>query len=69
MKMKERNIKKEKIRKYLKNVYKKTKCTYVCISNTDKDCDLLHDRPVLSSGRTPHDEKTAPVLTIAKGWS
>jgi hypothetical protein len=23
----------------------------------EKDCDLLHDRPVLSTGRTPHDEQ------------
>jgi hypothetical protein len=27
----------------------------------DKDCDLLHDRPVLSTGRMPHD-KTATGL-------
>jgi hypothetical protein len=26
-------------------------------SNTDKDCELLHDRPVLSTGRTPHDKQ------------
>jgi len=25
--------------------------------NTDKDCDLLQDRPVLSTGRTPHDKQ------------
>jgi len=28
-----------------------------------KDCDLLHDRPVLSTGRTPH------VWTTTKIWS
>jgi hypothetical protein len=32
----------------------KTKGAYVYIANTDKHCDLLHDRPVLSSRRTPH---------------
>jgi hypothetical protein len=41
---------------------------YVYIANTDKICDLLHDRPVLSSERKPHD-KTATVLTTAKIWS
>jgi hypothetical protein len=30
--------------------------TYVYIANTDKNCDLLHDKPVLSSVRTPHDK-------------
>jgi len=34
-----------------------------------KDCDLLNDRPVLSSGKTPHDNKTATVLTTATIWS
>jgi len=34
--------------------------------DTDKDCDLLHDRPVLSSGRTPHDKQNSTVLTTAK---
>jgi len=27
------------------------------MGNTDMDCDLLKDRPVLSSGRTPHDKQ------------
>jgi hypothetical protein len=26
-------------------------------SNTDKDCDLLRERPALSTGRTPHDKQ------------
>jgi hypothetical protein len=26
--------------------------------DTDKDCDLLHDRPVFSTGRTPHDKQS-----------
>jgi len=34
----------------------KKKCTYVYIANTDKDCDLLQDRPILSSGRMLHDK-------------
>lgn len=25
--------------------------------DTDKDCDFVQDRPVLSTGRTPHDEQ------------
>jgi len=36
-------------------------CMYVCIANTDKDCDLLQDRPT--------SNKTATVLTTAKIWS
>jgi hypothetical protein len=34
-------------------------CMYVCmcITNTYKDCDTLHDRPILSTGRTPHDKQ------------
>jgi len=35
---------------------------------TGKDCVLLHDRPVSSRGRTPHDKK-AIVLTTTKLWS
>jgi len=36
---------------------------------TVKDCNLLHDRHVLSTGRTPHyKEKTATLLTITKTW-
>jgi hypothetical protein len=40
-----------------KNVDKNSKYTFVYVANTGKDCDLLHDRPVLSTGRTPHDTK------------
>jgi hypothetical protein len=30
----------------------------MCISlETDKDCDLLQDRPILSTDRTPHDKQ------------
>jgi hypothetical protein len=36
--------------------------------DTDKDCDLLHGRPVLLMVRTTND-KTATVLTTAKIWS
>jgi len=30
--------------------------------DTDKDCDLLHERPVLSTGRTPHDKQNRSCL-------
>jgi hypothetical protein len=30
--------------------------------DTDKDCDLLHVRPVLSTGRTPHDKQNRNFL-------
>jgi len=36
-------------------MYIHTESTDKQIANTDKDCDLLQDRPVLSSERTPHD--------------
>jgi hypothetical protein len=26
-------------------------------SSIDRDCDLLHNRPVLPSGKKPHDKK------------
>jgi hypothetical protein len=29
--------------------------TYRYITNINKDCGLLQDRPVLPSGKTPHD--------------
>jgi len=29
----------------------------VNIANTDKDCGLLYDRPILSTGTTPHDKQ------------
>jgi hypothetical protein len=38
---------------------------YIYFTNTDKDCDLLQDRPVLPTGKTPHD-KPATVLTKVK---
>jgi len=34
----------------------------VYIANTGKDCDLLCDRPVLSSGRMPHDKQNCKCL-------
>jgi len=30
--------------------------------DTDKDCDLSHDRPVLSTGRTPPDKQDRKCL-------
>jgi len=37
---------------------KHSRCTYACILlDGDEDCDLLHDTPVLSTGRTPHDKQ------------
>jgi len=44
-------------------LYKKSKCTYVYVANTDKYSNLLHDRPALSTN------KTATVLTTTKIWS
>jgi hypothetical protein len=42
---------------------------YICIYRlTDKDCVLVHDRPVLSTGGTPHD-KTSTVMIATKIWS
>jgi len=38
-------------------IKERMKKTYVYSANTDKDCDLTCDRPVLSSGRTPHDKE------------
>jgi len=36
------------------------------MTNADKNCDLLQDRPVLPSGKTPHDYNTATILTSDK---
>jgi len=36
---------------------KNSECTYVYIANRDKDCDLLHDRPILLTGRMPHNKQ------------
>jgi hypothetical protein len=48
----------ERERKNLKQkMFKKERRTYVYIANTDKDCDLLHDRPILWRGRKPHDKQ------------
>jgi hypothetical protein len=43
--------------------------TYIYVTITDKDCDLLQVRPALPSRKTPHDKQTAIVLTTAKIWS
>jgi len=42
-----------------KNVKKQTtQSVHMCVLfGIDKDCDLLHDRPVLSTGRMPHDKQ------------
>jgi hypothetical protein len=29
----------------------------IYMANTEKDCDMLQDRPFLQSGRTPHDRQ------------
>jgi hypothetical protein len=42
------------------------KCTYVYTGNTDKDCDLLQDTPVLPSGRTPHDKQNRNCLEYSQ---
>jgi len=39
---------------------------HVYIANTDKDCYLLHDRPVLSSGRTPHHKQNRNYLDYSQ---
>jgi hypothetical protein len=49
-------IKMQKKRKKLKTVH-----TYISL-DTDKECDLLHVRPVLSTGRTPHEEENLSCL-------
>jgi len=36
---------------------KKKKSRHVYIANTDRDCGLLQDRPVLLSGRMPPDKQ------------
>jgi hypothetical protein len=38
----------------------------LCDTVSDKHCDLLQDRPVLSSWRTSHDKQTATVFITAK---
>jgi hypothetical protein len=34
-------------------------CVCVCIANAHKECDLLHDRSVLSTDRTLHDKQNS----------
>jgi hypothetical protein len=57
----EEEEKKKKKKKKKKIVKEKTECEenlfYIYITNADKDCDLLQDRPVLPSERTPHDKQ------------
>jgi hypothetical protein len=38
------------------------KCTYVYDDKKDKNSDLLHDRPVFSTGGRPTTNKTATVF-------
>jgi len=39
---------------------------YVCIANIDNDYYLLHDRPVLSTGRKPHDKQKLSCLDYSQ---
>jgi hypothetical protein len=48
---------------------------YICIYRlTDKDCDLLQDRPLLSTGRTSHGKQNrncldySQNLVMSPGW-
>jgi hypothetical protein len=52
-------MEREKKKTENKNVYKNSKRTYVYIADTDINCDLFNDKTVLSSGRTPHEEKNS----------
>jgi hypothetical protein len=54
--MKNKKIKNEKLKTkmFIKTQNVRARA---CVANTDKDCDLLHDRPVFPSGRTPHDKQ------------
>jgi hypothetical protein len=46
-----------------KNIYKETQNVHMYISpDTDTDCDLLHDRPVLWTGRSPRDKQNCNCL-------
>jgi hypothetical protein len=46
---------------------KRTQNVHVYILlDTDKDCDLLHDRPFLSTGRTPHDKQNRNCLDYSQ---
>lgn len=35
---------------------------YVYIPNSDKGCDILQDRPILSTGKTTHDKQNCKYL-------
>jgi len=47
-KKKKKKIKRKNEKLKTKMFRKNSKCAYVYIANTDKDCDLLYDRPALS---------------------
>jgi hypothetical protein len=36
--------------------------------DTEKDCDLLHDRPILSTGRASHDKQNRNCLNYSQKW-
>jgi hypothetical protein len=66
MVMEEEEKNKKKKRKLVKGK-ERTKNVHfecVCVINTDKDCDLLQNRPALSSGRTSYSEN---LVMIPKG--
>jgi hypothetical protein len=37
--------------------------------DTDNNCDLLHDRPVLPPGMTPRDKQNRNCLDYSQSWS
>jgi hypothetical protein len=39
---------------------------YVYITNTEQDCDLLYDRPMLSSGKAPYEKQNRNCLDYRK---
>jgi len=50
-----------------KNVKKKANIQSVLMYTSldiDKDCDLLHDRPVLSTWKTPHDKQKQKLSSL-----
>jgi hypothetical protein len=42
------------------------KITFVYIVNTDKNCGLLYDRPVLLPGRKPYDKQNCNCLDYSQ---
>jgi hypothetical protein len=40
--------------------------TYKYITKSDKDCDLLQDRIILPSGKTPHDKQNRNCLNYSQ---